>query len=51
MEVFDTLNNETKVYPSIAEAARAMGVTKASISMAFKRFQGAVSNEGGASTI
>jgi hypothetical protein len=37
VEVLDTLNNETKVYPSIAEAARAIGVTKASISMAFKR--------------
>lgn len=37
IEVLDTDNNETTVYPSISEAARAIGVTNASIFMAFKR--------------
>lgn len=37
IEVFDTENNETTVYSSISEAACAIGVTIASISIAFKR--------------
>lgn len=37
VEVFDTLNNETSVYPSTQEAAKAIGVGPSSISMAFKR--------------
>jgi len=37
IKVFDTLNNLTTVYPSIREAAQAIGVTKASINNAFKR--------------
>jgi group I intron endonuclease len=37
VEIFDTLNNETSVYPSTQEAAKAIGVGPSSISMAFKR--------------
>jgi group I intron endonuclease len=37
IEVFDTENNETTIYPSIRQAGRAIGVTHVSISMAFKR--------------
>jgi len=35
--VFDTENNVTTVFPSISEAAQAIGVTKANINNAFKR--------------
>ena len=37
VEIFDTLNNETSVYPSIKEASKAIGVGLSSINMAFKR--------------
>lgn len=37
IEVLDSLNNEIKVYPSIKEAAGAIGVNSSSISQAFKR--------------
>ena len=37
VEIIDTLNNETSVYPSIQEAAKAIGVGLSSIHMAFKR--------------
>lgn len=37
VEVFDTENNVTTVFPSISEAAQAIGVTKANINNAFKR--------------
>ena len=37
IEVIDTLTNQTTVYPSISEAALAIGVGKSSIGMAFKR--------------
>lgn len=37
VEIFDTLNNETSVYPSAQEAAKAIGVGPSSISAAFKR--------------
>lgn len=37
IEVFDTLNNESRVYPSISEAARGIGVNQQTISEAFKR--------------
>lgn len=43
IEVFDTNNNETTVYVSISEAARAIGVAQASISGAFKRKKPGVS--------
>jgi group I intron endonuclease len=46
VEVLDTLTNETTVYTSISEAARAIGVSHASISAAFKR-----QKEKGVSTI
>lgn len=36
IEVLDSLNNEIKVYPSIKEAAGAIGVNPSSISKAFK---------------
>ena len=36
LEVLDTLNNFTTVYPSMSEAARAIGVTDSAISQAFK---------------
>jgi len=48
LEVFDQETVIKTIYPSIGEAALAMGVTKASISMAFKRLG---CTEGGASTI
>ena len=37
VEIFDTLSNETTVYSSTQEAAKAIGVGTSSISMAFKR--------------
>ena len=37
VSVLDSLNNETTVYSSVSEAAQAIGVTRASISLAFKR--------------
>lgn len=37
LKVLDTLNNLTTVYPSIAEAAKAIGTVPSSISLAFKR--------------
>ena len=37
IEVLDTKNNETTIYISICKAARAIGVSQAAISMAFKR--------------
>jgi len=37
VEVFDTLNNETRVYPSMRQGARELGVSKSSIRLAFKR--------------
>jgi group I intron endonuclease len=37
IKVLDTLTNQTTVYPSISEAAGAIGVTHSSISNAFKR--------------
>jgi len=37
IEVFDTENNETTIYPSIRLAARAIGVAHVSISVPFKR--------------
>nr|ATI20483.1 GIY-YIG endonuclease [Juglanconis juglandina] len=37
IEVLDSLNNEIKVYPSLKEAAEAIGVNPSSISKAFKR--------------
>jgi hypothetical protein len=37
VEIIDTLNNETTVYLSIREAARAIGVAQCSITNAFKR--------------
>lgn len=37
IEVFDTLTNETTVYPSISEVARAIEMYQQSISSAFKR--------------
>lgn len=40
IEVFDTLNNERTEYPSISEAARAIGVTEAAIRSAFTRKPG-----------
>lgn len=36
IEVLDSLNNEIKVYPTIKEAAVAIGVNPSSISQAFK---------------
>ena len=39
VEVFDTENNVTTVFPSISEAAQATGVTKANIYNAFKRLK------------
>jgi len=36
VSVLDSLNNETTVYPSIGEAARAIGVSVVAIVMAFK---------------
>jgi hypothetical protein len=35
--VFDTENNVTTVFPSISEAAQAIGVTKAYVNNALKR--------------
>jgi len=35
--VLDTKNNETTIYISICEAARAIGVSQAAISKAFKK--------------
>lgn len=37
IEVLDTKNNETTIYISICEAARAIGVSQAAISKAFKK--------------
>ena len=37
VSVLDSQNNETTIYPSISEAARAIGVNQSSISNAFKR--------------
>ena len=37
VSVFDSLKNETIIYPSISEAARAIGVTESSIRIALKR--------------
>jgi hypothetical protein len=37
VSVLDSLNNETIIYPSVSEAAQAIGVTRASINLAFKR--------------
>lgn len=52
IEVLDRETGIKTIYPSISEAAQAIGVTRASISMAFKRLQGAVvTTEGGASAI
>lgn len=36
VEVFDTLNNEIRVYPSMKEVARELGVSEGSIRMGFK---------------
>ena len=49
IEVFDIDNNETTVYVSIREAARAIEVNQSSISRAFKRLRS--QSEGGESTI
>lgn len=48
IEVFDQKTGIKTIYPSISEAALAIGVTKASISMAFLRLQGITPTEGGA---
>lgn len=37
IEVFDTLTDKITIYPSISEAARAIGVTRDGINKAFKR--------------
>lgn len=52
IEVLDRETGIKTIYPSISEAAQAIGVTRGAISKAFKRLQGAVvPTEGGASAI
>ena len=40
ISVFDSETNETRIYPSLGEAARVIGVSHACISNAFRRKKG-----------